>query len=86
MGEDHRGLGPEPTDDSMADTSNIEQLRECVAAGAYVVDTDLVAGTIARKLVEATRLQRVISQYRDVQSREEDGHSRPGRAAPLRSR
>ena len=86
MVEDHRGLGPEPTDDSMADTSNIEQLRESVATGAYVVDTDLVAGTMARKIVEAKRLQHVISQYRDVRSREEDGHSRPWRAAPLRSR
>ena len=86
MGEDHRSLGPEPTDDSMAYTSNIEQLRESVAAGAYVVDTDLVAGTLARKLVEAKRLQDVISEYLDVRSREEDGLSRPLHAAPLRSR
>ena len=70
----------------MADTQNIEQLRERVAAGSYVVDTDLVAGTMARKIVEAKRLQRVIGQYRDVRSREEGGHSRPWRAAQRRNR
>jgi hypothetical protein len=73
-------------DDSMVETPNIEQLRDSVAAGAYVVDTDLVAGTMARKIVEATRLQRVISQYRDVRNREEDGHSRPWHAAQPRNR
>ena len=70
----------------MADTPDIEQLREQVAAGAYIVDTDLVAGTLARMIVEAQRLQRVISQYRDVRSREQDGQSRPWRAAPHRNR
>jgi len=70
----------------MADTLNIEQLRERVAAGSYVVDTQLVAGTMARRIVEAQRLQRLISQYRDVRSREQDGHSRPWRAAARRNR
>ena len=77
----------------MADTQNIDDLRENidhlrekVAAGSYVVDTDLVAGTMARKIVEANRLQRVISQYRDVRNREQDGHSRPWRAAQRRTR
>ena len=70
----------------MHGTTDIDQLRERVAAGSYVVDTDLVAQTMARKIVEAERLQRVISQYRDVRSREEGGHSRPWRAAQRRTR
>ena len=71
----------------MESTENLDQLRESIAAGSYVVDTDLVAGAMARKIVEATRLQRLINGYRgDARSREQDGHSRPWRGAQLRSR
>ena len=68
------------------ETGNLDQLRERINAGSYFVDADLVAHTIARKIVEAERLQRMISQYRDVRSREPDEHSRPWSAAQLRSR
>lgn len=70
----------------MERTSDIEKLRSSVAAGSYVVDSDRVAGTLARKIVEAQRLQRVISEYRDGRNREQDGHSRPWRAAQHRNR
>jgi hypothetical protein len=71
----------------MESIENLDHLRESIAAGSYVVDTNLVAGAMARKIVEATRLQRVISEYRgDARSREQDGHSRPWRAAQLRTR
>jgi hypothetical protein len=71
----------------MESTENLDQLRESIAAGSYVVDTDLVAGAMARKIVEATRLQRLISEYRgDARSREQDGQSRPWRGAQLRTR
>ena len=71
----------------MESTETFDQIRESIAAGSYVVDTDLVAGAMARKIVEATRLQRLISEYRgDARSREQDGHSRPWRGAQLRSR
>jgi hypothetical protein len=70
----------------MESTGNLDELRRKIAAGSYVVDTDLVAGTIVRKIVEATRLQRIVSEYRDARSREEGGHSRPWRAAQHRNR
>lgn len=68
------------------ENGNLDHLREKIESGAYVVDADLVAQTMARKIVEANRLQRIVTQYRDVRSREQGGHSRPWRAAQRRNR
>ena len=42
-------------------TSDLAELRQTIAEGAYVVDTEQVAGTIARKLAEVDRIRREFS-------------------------
>ena len=61
----------------MESIGHMDELRQSVAEGSYEVDTNLVAGTMARKILEAWRLQRIVSEYRDARNPEQAGHSRP---------